>query len=52
MKIKTFEQEPFMDGGEKLRDLPGEPSRSKVENRFGYWFSCGEDQEIKQGIRF
>ena len=31
MKVKTFEQEPFMDGGEKLRDLPGEPSRSKVE---------------------
>lgn len=31
MKVKTFKQEPFIDGGEKLRDLPGEPSRSKVE---------------------
>ena len=31
MKVNTFEQEPFVDGGEKLRDLPGEPSRSKVE---------------------
>ena len=30
MKVKTFEQAPFVDGGQKLRDLPGEPSRSKV----------------------
>ena len=31
MKVKTFDQEPFDDGGRKLSDLAGEPSKSKVE---------------------
>ena len=31
MKVRTFEQVPFDDGGRKLSDLEGEPSKSNVE---------------------
>jgi hypothetical protein len=30
MKVGTFKQEPFVAGGKKLTDLPGEPSSSQV----------------------
>ena len=30
MRVATFEQEPFEDKGEKISDLPTEPSKSKV----------------------
>jgi hypothetical protein len=30
MKVGTFKQEPFVAGGKKLTDLPGEPSSSEV----------------------
>ena len=30
MKVGTFKQDPFVAGGKKLTDLPGEPSSSQV----------------------
>ena len=52
MKVATFEQEPFEDDGRKLADLPGEPSRSKVDIELQYGSLVVKTKKLSKGSNF
>ena len=52
MKVASFEQEPFVDDGRKLAELPGEPSSSKVSIDLDYGSLVVKTKKLNKASSF
>jgi hypothetical protein len=52
MKVASFEQEPFVDDGRKLAELPGEPSSSQVSIDLDYGSLVVKTKKLNKASSF